>query len=187
MLIGIMDFHWRHRSRPAGLDIFVRTCKQEEKGRFMEADGIIRIWRATPDELATVEAIFGEYYVENDVSIRDTPEQLRRYLRDGSGVWLAACGEEMAGCVALRPLPAQAGACEVKRLYVKAAFRGRGIADALMDALEAYARTCGYETVYLDTKSRLQAAFRFYARRGYEACERYNDNLQADIFMRRGI
>ncbi|GAC1545419.1 MAG: hypothetical protein NVS3B16_14800 [Vulcanimicrobiaceae bacterium] len=78
-------------------------------------------------------------------------------------------------------------ACEIKRLYVRASHRSMGIADALMDALEAYALARGYRCAFLDTKDDLRAAISFYARRGYTPCERYNDNPQATIFMQRRL
>ena len=56
-----------------------------------------------------------------------------------------------------------------------------------MDALEEYAVNIGYGWVYLDSKDDLRAALRFYQRRGYVACERYNTNPQATIFMRRRL
>jgi GNAT superfamily N-acetyltransferase len=76
---------------------------------------------------------------------------------------------------------------EVKRLYVKPAMRGRKIADGLLGALEEYAVAFGYRTLYLDTKDDLLAAIKFYERHGYERCERYNQNPQATIFMRKGL
>ncbi len=62
---------------------------------------------------------------------------------------------------------------------------GAAIAGALMDALESYARSAGYDAVYLDSKDDLATAIRFYRERRYEEIERYNDNPQATIFMRR--
>jgi GNAT superfamily N-acetyltransferase len=86
----------------------------------------------------------------------------------------------------MRPLEtAGPHAAEVKRLYVRPAHRGGGVASALMDALEEGARESGYTELYLDTKDDLTVAIRFYERRGYERIPRYNDNPQATIFMRR--
>jgi len=41
--------------------------------------------------------------------------------------------------------------------------------------------------MYLDTKDDLISAIKFYQRQGYEACERYNDNPQATMFMRKKL
>ena len=41
--------------------------------------------------------------------------------------------------------------------------------------------------IYLDTYDDLKAAIALYIRRGYETCERYNDNPQATVFLRKQI
>jgi GNAT superfamily N-acetyltransferase len=146
-----------------------------------------RIHRGLLEELSIARAVIDEYCDAVGVLIRDDQSQLEQYFQDDSGVWLAADGENIVGCVVLRPLPARTPSCEVKRLYVRTSHRGIGIADALMNALEDYAVAAGYRFAYLDTKDDLRAAIRFYERRGYRSCERYNANPQATIFMRRAL
>jgi GNAT superfamily N-acetyltransferase len=75
----------------------------------------------------------------------------------------------------------------VKRLYVRASHRRAGVADALMSALESYARETKVTALYLDTKDDLAAAIAFYDRRGYQRIARYNDNPQATLFMRLAL
>jgi len=58
---------------------------------------------------------------------------------------------------------------------------------ALLVALEQYAEASSYEWLYLDSKDDLKAALRFYDRHGYEACERYNHNEQATVFLRKAL
>jgi GNAT superfamily N-acetyltransferase len=145
----------------------------------------LAVYRAQLADLAPASAIVEEYCDAIDVYVRD--ETLLPYFDAGSGLWLARDGAAALGCIALRPLPTIEGACEVKRLYVRPAHRGRGIADLLLDALHEYAAAYGYDAAYLDTKDDLAAAIRFYHRRGYVPCARYNDNPQATVFMRRGL
>jgi ribosomal protein S18 acetylase RimI-like enzyme len=146
----------------------------------------ITVRRATPADEAAAWAIVDEYNRALEIVVRDDPATFRKYLTGPGALWLAQDGGDVVGCVVLRPLPEVAhGACEVKRLYVRPTHRGAGIADALMEALETFARDAGYTAVYLDTKDDLAAAIRFYERRGYDRIERYNDNPQATIFMRR--
>jgi GNAT superfamily N-acetyltransferase len=102
-------------------------------------------------------------------------------------MWLAYIGEQVAGCVVLRRLNSIPRAGECKRLFVKPAARGRGIATLLLDALEEHARSRQLDWIYLDTYDDLKEAITLYERRGYERCERYNDNPQATLFMRKNL
>jgi GNAT superfamily N-acetyltransferase len=146
--------------------------------------GDITISRAGPGDLDQAWAIVTEYYDAVDVVAReDRPGFSSAYFSEGSGFWLARSGVKVVGCIALRPLDAFTASGEVKRLYVQPASRGQGIAGLLLDAVHEYARTAGYEWLYLDSKDDLAAAIHFYERRGYRPCARYNDNPQATIFM----
>jgi ribosomal protein S18 acetylase RimI-like enzyme len=145
----------------------------------------VTVRKATWDDEGAVRAILEEYAETYDVVQRDTPPAIRAYLDGPGGFWLACEGDRVAGCVALRRLPGvETGAYEVKRLYVRPEFRGRRIAYALMDALEAHARASGYLALYLDSRADFQAAIRLYERRGYAHVPRFNDNPEAAVFMR---
>jgi GNAT superfamily N-acetyltransferase len=148
----------------------------------------MKIIRATLDQLEHVHGLLNEYFAAIDVVVRDTPEGVRAFLNEpDSALWLAYAGEHPAGCVALRPLPQIEGAVECKRLYVRPGHRGLGLAEALLDAMEGHAAAEGRRWIYLDSKDDLKAAIRLYMNRGYTACERYNDNPQATIFLRKAL
>jgi len=149
----------------------------------------VTINRAGLKDLAEAWAIVTEYYEAVDVVVReDQPAFIRSYFCDGSGIWLASNAQgAIVGCIALRPLTPFPPAGEVKRLYVQPASRGQGIAGLLLDALHSYAANFGYQWIYLDTKDDLEIAIRFYQNRGYNHCERYNDNPQATVFMRKQL
>jgi DNA-binding MarR family transcriptional regulator/ribosomal protein S18 acetylase RimI-like enzyme len=133
-------------------------------------------------------AILQEYYEAVHVVQRDRPGSLQKMLEEpGSGMWMAYRGDEVVGCVILRRLPSIPRASECKRLYVKPSARGNHIADRLLDAQEEFARSQGIEWIYLDSYDDLKAAIALYERRGYRHCERYNDNPQATLFMRKKI
>jgi len=147
-----------------------------------------RVVRATADQLDDARHLLHEYFNVINVVLRDDDDAIRAFLNDASSaMWIAYVDGEAAACVAMRPLQEVAGATECKRLYVADRFRRRGLAEALMQALESHATQAGYNAVYLDTKDDLHAAIRLYEQLGYERCERYNDNPQATIFMRKRL
>jgi ribosomal protein S18 acetylase RimI-like enzyme len=150
----------------------------------------LRVWRVGEKDRETAFQLVEEYNDAVDVALRDSTESFQHdYFRPGSGFWLAQSqsGNQVAGCIALRPLHAREQAGEIKRLYVRPEFRGSGAALALLVALEQYAEASGYEWLYLDSKDDLKAALRFYDRHGYEPCERYNRNQQATVFLRKAL
>jgi GNAT superfamily N-acetyltransferase len=159
------------------------------QSRFMELTmRAFEIERATPIEIDTAYEIVQEYYEAISVVARDPRDEFARlYFEDGAGIWLAWLGKMVIGCIALRAMRQFAQSGEVKRLYVRPAHRGRGIAAALHDALQTYAINFGYRWLYLDTADNMTAAIRFYEEQGYERCERYNENSQATIFMRKQL
>lgn len=143
---------------------------------------------ASLTQFADAESLLGEYHEAIGVPMRDTPEHIAAYLQgEASAMWIAYENGSPAGCVTLRPLPSIASASECIRLYVRPSFRAKGIASALLDALEAHALRVGSHWVYLDSRADLQDALRLYASRGYEACERYNDYPQPTHFFRKNL
>lgn len=133
---------------------------------------------------AEAQAILNEYMEGVGVVQRDSRAAMRKIIQDpAGGMWLARLGGNVVGCVVLRRLATVRNACEVKRLYVRAAATGRGIAMALLDILERHAAAAGFKWVYLDSKDDLKAALSLYRKREYRPCKPYNDNPQATIFL----
>jgi GNAT superfamily N-acetyltransferase len=148
----------------------------------------LTISRAQPADIGEAYAITTEYYAAVGVIEREDQEAFSlAYFGEGSGFWLARQNRAVIGCIGLRPLKRFPSSGEVKRLYIQPEWRGQGIADKLLDALHEYALARGYDWLYLDSKDDLAAALRFYEKRGYEPCARYNDNSQARVFMRKQI
>jgi GNAT superfamily N-acetyltransferase len=148
----------------------------------------MKIIRASVSHIRDAQFLLSEYYEAVGVTNRDTPEEIAAFLIDeASGLWIAYVEGIPAGCVVLRPLPSVALAAECKRLYVRPRFRGQGLADALLNSMEEYAVAMSSGWVYLDSKDDLTDALRIYMRRGYRTCERYNDNPQATVFLRKDL
>jgi ribosomal protein S18 acetylase RimI-like enzyme len=82
---------------------------------------------------------------------------------------LARVGGEVAGCIALRSADAAGApdACEMKRLFVRASFRGSGAGRALVNALMKEAAAAGYRRMVLDTLPSMVAAQKLYRELGF--------------------
>jgi GNAT superfamily N-acetyltransferase len=159
------------------------------------AAGKVAIWRAQPEEADAAFCLVREYFEVAGVVVREDQEKfVEEYFGDGQGLWLARVEGELAGCVGLRRLPwpeelepEDVKCAEIKRMYLREKFRGQGIAARLLEAVENFARQTGYAWIYLDTASNMAAAARLYDRNGFVRCERYNENPQAAIFMRKRL
>lgn len=145
---------------------------------------IVRLSVLTEDAFSILE----EYYKAVQVIKRDEAITIQATLDDGtSGLWLATRGTETVGCVMLRRLTSMPEAVECKRLYVKPSARGQHVAERLLEALENYAQMAGTKWIYLDTHAGLNVAIALYRKHGYKICDRYNDNPQATLFMRKAL
>jgi DNA-binding MarR family transcriptional regulator/GNAT superfamily N-acetyltransferase len=159
----------------------IRSILKESKGPCVR---IVRLSKPNGDAIRLLQ----EYYEAVSVVQRDTPEAIRKIVGDpGSGVWLAYLDEKAVGCVVLRKLGSVPFAGECKRLYVQPIARGHRIAEKLLDAQEDFARSKGLRWIYLDSYDDLKVAIALYRRRGYVSCERFNDNPQATVFLRKNI
>jgi len=147
-------------------------------------------------ELDEVRAIFREYAagLGVDLCFQNFEEELAGlpgdYAPPRGTLLLARVDGELAGCCALRPLDAAdyPNAAEMKRLYVRKAFRGFGLGRQLVEAALDAARGAGYACVLLDTLDDMEAARALYEELGFEEIPPYYHNpipgahyLKADL------
>ncbi len=83
---------------------------------------------------------------------------------------------------------------ELKRMYVRPAARGRGVADALLARLAVEAAVAGLSVLRLETGTRQEAAIRFYLRLGFTPCDAFEpyssmpaENVVSSVFMERAV
>jgi len=133
-----------------------------------------------PDDRATVLSLFREYVTSlaEDISFQNVDDELAalpgKYARPGGVVLIAWDGAEAAGAVAYRMF--EPGVCEMKRLYIRPAFRGRGLGRELAEELIEDARAHGYRTMLLDTLASMASARALYRDLGFAPVEPYYEN-----------
>ncbi len=132
----------------------------------------------------TVRALFTEYAQSLNVDL--ALQGFERELADLPGDYapprgclvLAEVEGDVAGCCALRPLDTSdyPNAAEMKRLYVRKAFRGFGLGRTLAEAILEAAHRLGYSTVLLDTLDQMETARALYADLGFIEIPPYYHN-----------
>ena len=108
------------------------------------------------------------------------------YVAPDGRLVLALRDAEVAGCAALRRIGD--GVAELKRLYVRPAFRGRGLGKRLVDTLLEDARTIGYRAVRLDTLPTMREAIALYRTLGFTEIAPYTANpVPGALYMERRL
>ena len=122
-----------------------------------------------------VRALFNEYAgsLGIDLCFQNFEAELAGlpgdYAPPRGALFIARSGHDMVGCCALRPLDAAdyPNACEMKRLYVRPALRGKGLGRRLAEAVIQAASLAGYAYVLLDTLSEMETARAMYQELGF--------------------
>ena len=133
------------------------------------------------DQINTVRRLFEEYAAGIGISLcfQNFDQELAtlpgKYAPPSGCLLLAYVDEELAGCIALRAM--SDSRCEMKRLFVRPAFRGTGLGRVLVEALINKARAIGYKSMLLDTlPGRMDSAIALYKKIGFEEIAPYYEN-----------
>lgn len=110
-----------------------------------------------------------------------------KYAPPKGRLYLAYDGDEPLGCIALRNL--EEGICEMKRLFVRDAGRGRGIGKMLIETILNDAKAIGYERMRLDTyPPKMGKAVSLYEAYGfYEIPAYYNNPHDTVLYMEKRL
>lgn len=139
---------------------------------------------SSADELQAARELFLEYAhsLNVDLCFQDFESELANlpgeYAAPRGALLLAWIDGVLAGCCALRPADAvdYGNAAEMKRLYVRKAFRGFGLGRQLAESILDEARQAGYGSVLLDTLDDMEAARALYAELGFVEIPPYYHN-----------
>jgi putative acetyltransferase len=144
------------------------------------------------EDLPTVRRLFEEYAAElgHDLCFQGFANELETlpgsYARPEGRLLLASANYEAAGCVGLRRLDAEV--CEMKRLYVRPAYRSLGAGRMLAEAIVAEGRAAGYRRMRLDTLSTMLGALAVYRKLGFRDIAPYRDNpIPGAVYLELGL
>ncbi|MEP6718072.1 MAG: GNAT family N-acetyltransferase [bacterium] len=139
------------------------------------------IQATTQEDIQQARQLFEEYASGLGISLcfqnfdRELEELPGGYAPPSGRLFLAIEGDEVMGCVALRRIGDGVG--EMKRLYVRPAFRGRGLGRTLTERLIAEALLIGYASLRLDTlPGKMDQAIAMYRSLGFQEIAPYYQN-----------
>lgn len=140
------------------------------------------------NDIAEAKKLFIEYAnsLNFDLCFQGFDEEVSnlpgKYASPEGRLLLARIDNKIGGCIALRKL--ESGICEMKRLYVRPEFRGRGIGKILCDKLLEQAKSKGYKKMRLDTiYHQMQSAIKLYKSYGFHEIPPYYYNPQEGVLF----
>jgi putative acetyltransferase len=158
---------------------------------FPVARGFAFAQAESPTQIAQARELFLEYaqslgfslcFQNFDKELAGLPGD---YAPPEGRLLLADYKGQLAGCVALHPLDAHhfdASICEMKRLYLRPQFRGKGLGRALADRIIAEARHIGYSRLRLDTvEPVMKDAVAMYRKLGFKEIPPYCPNPMSGV------
>lgn len=142
----------------------------------------MRIFQANTDEdIQQAHALFEEYASGLGISLcfqnfdRELANLPGDYAAPDGRLLLASENDQLAGCIAMRKL--YPGVCEMKRLFLRPAYRGKGLGRVLVESIIDEARKLGYTHMRLDTlPGRMDKAIALYQSIGFAEIGPYYEN-----------
>jgi len=135
----------------------------------------------SPEDIDRARALFEEYAAWLGINLcfqnfeKELAEFPGEYVPPTGRLFLAFDGDQISGCVAMRGLGD--GACEIKRLYVRPEFRGKGLGRELTQTVINAARKMGYKRMRLDTlPGKMDTAIAMYRSLGFREIGAYYHN-----------
>lgn len=147
------------------------------------------IRKALAGDLEVVRSLFLEYQAQLGIDLcfqgfhQELADLPGCYDEPRGAIFIACIEARTVGCVGVRPLSATLS--ELKRLYVKDEFKGRGLGKLLCNAAIEFAGTAGYSSLVLDTLPQMMAAKRIYRQMGFmQTAPYYSSPLSGTEYYR---
>jgi putative acetyltransferase len=144
------------------------------------------------ESLNIIRELFRDYEKELQADLcfqsfeTELQDPLKKYAAPHGIILLASYNNDIAGCIALYKI--DDAVCEMKRLYVKPAFRKNNIGQALVDALIEHATQQQFKIMKLDTLEKLTPAINLYKRNGFFETNAYYQNpLEGVVYMEKQL
>jgi len=152
-------------------------------------DGFALSQAESPSQIVQGRELFLEYEKALGISLcfQGFDQELAglpgKYAPPSGRLLLATYQSALAGCVAVHALEPTIG--EMKRLYLRPAFRGKGLGQVMVDAIVAEARAIGYRRLRLDTiEPLMKSAVAMYRRIGFREIAPYCANpVEGALYM----
>ena len=151
--------------------------------------GLALLQAESPAQIATIRELFLEYAQSLNFSLcfqsfeKELAELPGDYAPPGGRLILITLNSVFAGCVALHKLEKEV--CEMKRLYVRPSFRGKGLGRVLAERVVADGREIGYKRLRLDTvEPVMRDAVALYRKLGFREIAPYRENpIEGALYM----
>lgn len=153
---------------------------------------MLQIRHAVPDDIPHVREMLREYvaWIGLDLAFQEIDAELNglpgEYAPPGGALLVAVDAHRHVGMIALRPSDGPVG--EMKRLYVRPEWRGRGLARQLITRLCDEAKRLGYSELRLDTLPMMGDAQALYEAQGFvDIAPYYETPIAGTRFMAKKI
>jgi leucyl-tRNA synthetase len=153
-------------------------------------NGIALREASTQEDAELIDKLLNEYFnhlrEEFKIEPYETTQAPEELFGEDNKFWFltGSTPEEIIGCISARKLRDKA--LEVRRLYIRKEFRGKGYGKFLINFVEEWASSNGFKTLFLDSHSALKKAIEIYQKIGYTFTEKYNDHT-CDVFMKKEL
>jgi N-acetylglutamate synthase-like GNAT family acetyltransferase len=137
------------------------------------------------NEFAKTRALILEYvqWLNQDLSFQNIDDELNRfpekYGEPDGAFFIAKENDNVVGCVGLKKMDDKS--CEMKRLFVRDKYRGKGTGKKLVEMIIEEAKSKNYETMKLDTLDTMKNALDIYYKTGFHEIEPYYNNPHAGV------